>query len=168
MKLGAECAVVRSGILGPVLTPENVRGWFKREATRFQLNHCHGSRNAVAGGWMIDLGSTGSPVLTSNRAPASHAWQPTRQTQLGTTGLGRFSAVRATRLPVDWLAGVRHPPCGTESLGIQRQRVADNYHPAARTGRFYPRRIGCAVSGPTLIVGPSPLPSCHCQRTLTR
>ena len=29
--------------------------------------------------------------------PASHAWQQTRQPQLGTIGLGRFSAVRATR-----------------------------------------------------------------------
>ena len=50
MKLGTECAVVRFGILGMVLAPENVRGWFKREVTRFQFNHCHGSRNVVAGG----------------------------------------------------------------------------------------------------------------------
>lgn len=59
--------------------------------------------------------------------PASHAWQQTRQPQLGTIGLGRFSAVRATRLPVDWLAGMRHPPCGTESPGIQLQRLVDSY-----------------------------------------
>ena len=43
-KLGAECEVVSSGILGAVLAPETVCGWYERESAGVQIGRFHGSR----------------------------------------------------------------------------------------------------------------------------